>query len=94
MKKVLKDVLDFVIKNKYIVSLIVIILILYALGILKFLAELVVLLLLIALAIYFGKKMQDSNFKISNLFNSNSEFKKEGNVYYYQGKNDKDKKTK
>ena len=91
MKKKIEKILDFVMKNKYILAFLIIIIFLYAIGILKFLAELIVLLVLIALAIYFGKKLQDNNFKLSNLFKRDSEFEKKGNVYYYKSKKDNDK---
>ncbi len=88
MKKILREILDFIVKNKYIITLVVIVLFLYAIGLLKVLAEVVVLVLLVAIAVFFGKKLQDGEFSIKDKFNSNSEFKKQGNVYYYDKKTD------
>ena len=92
MKRNLRKILDFIIKNKYILTFVVIILFLYAIGVLKVLAEIIVLVLLVIMAIYFGKKIQDGNFNIKDIFKSNGEFKKQGNVYYYQ--EPKEKKVK
>lgn len=84
MKKILKEVLDFIIKNKYIITLVVIVLFLHAIGFLKVLAEIVALVLLVAIAIFFGKKIQDAKFK------TKGEFKNKENVYYSYEKDDKD----
>ena len=100
MKSLLREILDFIIKNKYIITFVVIVVFLYAIGLLKVLTEIVVLVLLVALAIFFGKKLQDGNTNIKDIFKSNGEFRKEGNVYYYQEpsekktKNTKKKETK
>ncbi len=90
MKKVLKELLDYIIKNKYIITLVIIVIFLYAIGFLKVLAEVAVLVILVAIAIFFGKKLQDGKFNIKDKFDSSSEFRKEGNVYYYEKKEDKE----
>lgn len=86
----MKDFLDYVAKNKYVIICVSIVVILYACGIVDFLTKVVVLLVLIGAAVFIGKKLQDNDGKISQLFNyfKNREYK--DNVYYYQ-KNDDDK---
>ncbi|MBR1884760.1 MAG: hypothetical protein IJ809_07580 [Clostridia bacterium] len=87
MKNVVRELLDFVVKNKYIIAFVVIVVFLYAIGLLKFLTEIFILIVLVTLAIYFGKKLQDKDWNIKDLFNRTSkdgEFRKEGNVYYYE----------
>ena len=86
----MKDFLDYVAKNKYGIICVSIVVILYACGIVDFLTKVVVLLVLIGAAVFIGKKLQDNDGKISQLFNyfKNREYK--DNVYYYQ-KNDDDK---
>ena len=86
----MKDFLDYVAKNKYVIICVSIVVILYACGIVDFLTKVVVLFVLIGAAVFIGKKLQDNDGKISQLFNyfKNREYKY--NVYYYQ-KNDDDK---
>ncbi len=86
----MKDFLDYVAKNKYVIICVSIVVILYACGIVDFLTKVVVLFVLIGAAVFIGKKLQDNDGKISQLFNyfKNREYK--DNVYYYQ-KNDDDK---
>lgn len=94
MKNIVKEILDFVVKNKYIIVFVVIVVFLYAIGVLKLITEVLILVVLVILALYFGKKLQDKNFKIKDVFNKSKdgEFRKEGNVYYYEPSEDKDKK--
>ena len=78
----MKDFLDYVAKNKYVIICVSIVVILYACGIVDFLTKVVVLLVLIGAAVFIGKKLQDNDGKISQLFNyfKNREYK--DNVYY------------
>jgi len=48
----MKDFLDYVLKNKYVIICIAIVVVLYALGIVDFLTKAVVLLVLVGLAIF------------------------------------------
>ena len=84
----MKDFLDYVAKNKYVIICVSIVVILYACGIVDFLTKVVVLFVLIGAAVFIGKKLQDNDGKISQLFNyfKNREYK--DNVYYYQKKDD------
>ncbi|MDD3303581.1 MAG: hypothetical protein PHP54_01535 [Clostridia bacterium] len=84
----MKDFWEYVVKNKYVIICVIIVVILYALGIVDFLTKAVVLLALIGLAVFVGKKIQDNEGKIKNVFDfvKNKEYK--DNVYYYQKKDD------
>jgi uncharacterized membrane protein len=86
----LKDFIEYIKKNKYVIICVTIVVILYAVGIVELLTKIIILFALIGLAIFVGKKLQDNeNFlkDILNKFNN----KDMGNVYYYQNK-DEDKK--
>ena len=74
----MKDFLDYVVKNKYVIICVSIVVVLYALGIVEFLTRAVIL------AIFVGKKLQDNEGKVKNIFDyfKNKEYK--NNVYYYQ----------
>jgi len=87
----LKDFLDYVVKNKYVIICVSIVVVLYALGIVEFLTRAIILLALIGLAVFVGKKLQDNEGKVKNIFDyfKNKEYK--NNVYYYQS-DDNDKK--
>lgn len=79
----MKDFLEYIKKNKYVIICISIVVVLYALGIVEFLFKFFLLIALIALAVFVGKKLQDNEGKISKIFNR---FKKDKDVYYYQDK--------
>ena len=85
----MKDFVDYVVKNKYVIICVSIVVILYALGIVDFLTRAIILVALIGLAVFVGKKMQDNEGKIKNVFDylKNKEYK--NNVYYYQDNKDK-----
>lgn len=87
----MKDFLDYVVKNKYVIICVSIVVILYALGIVEILTRAIILLALIGLAVFVGKKLQDNEGKVKNIFDyfKNKEYK--NNVYYYQNE-DNDKK--
>ncbi len=88
----MKDFKDYIVNNKYVIICVAIVVILYALGIVDFLTKLVVLCALLVGAIFLGKKLQDNEGKIKNIFNyiKNKEYKNE--VYYYQNTKNDDKK--
>ena len=66
-----------------------IVVVLYALGIVELLTRVVILVGLIGLAVFIGKRLQDNEGKFKDVFNyfKNKEYK--NNVYYYQDNNDK-----
>lgn len=82
----MKDFFEYVAKNKYVIICVTIVVVLYALGIVDFLTKAVVLIALIAGAVFLGKKIQDNEEKIKDFF-KNKRFKQE--VYYYKDENDK-----
>lgn len=86
----MKDLMDYIIKNKYVIICIAIVVVLYALGIVDFLLKFFILVGLIIAAIWIGKKLQDNEGHIKDMFNF-SKFKEyKDNVYYYQKKDDKE----
>lgn len=82
----MKDFLDYVAKNKYVILFVTIVVVLYAIGIVDFLTRAVILLALIAGAVFFGKKVQDNEDKIKEFFKGKG-FKQE--IYYYRDNDDK-----
>ncbi|MDD2376636.1 MAG: hypothetical protein PHD15_02630 [Clostridia bacterium] len=86
-----KDMIEYVLKNKYVIICVAIVVILYTLGVIEFITKFIVLLLLVAAAIYIGKKIQDNESILNKVF-KNKGFKSEDNVYYYQDKESKEKK--
>ena len=87
----MKDFLDYVVKNKYVIICVTIVVILYALGIVDFLSRFVILLLLVAAAVFIGKKMQDNEDFLKDIFNI-KKYTKHKDVYYYEKKDDKESK--
>lgn len=85
----MKDFVDYIIKNKYVIICVSIVVVLYALGIVEFLTKAIIVVALIALAIFVGKKLQDNEGKINELFDYFKNKKYKDNVYYYQDKEDK-----
>lgn len=85
----MKDFVDYVVKNKYVIICVSIVVVLYALGIVELLTKVIILVALIGLAVFVGKKLQDNDGKIKSLFDyfKNKEYK--NNVYYYQDTKDK-----
>lgn len=82
----MKDFLDYMAKNKYVIICVSIVVVLYALGIVELLTRIFVLFGLIALAVFIGKKLQDNEGKINELFDYFKNRKYKDNVYYYQDK--------
>lgn len=89
--KDIKDMMEYILKNKYVIICVAIVVLLYALGIIEFVTKFVVLLVLVALAIYVGKKMQDNETVMKKFFGFRG-FREDDNVYYYQEKEEKDNK--
>lgn len=85
----MKDFLEYVAKNKYVIICVSIVVVLYALGIVEFLTKVLILFGLIALAVFVGKRLQDNEGKITEIFDYIKNKKYKGNVYYYQDKEDK-----
>lgn len=85
----MKDFVDYIVKNKYVIICVSIVVVLYALGIVEFLTKAIILIALIALAVFVGKKLQDNEGKINELFDYFKNKKYKDNVYYYQDKEDK-----
>ncbi len=78
----MKDFWDYVVKNKYVIACVLIVIVLYALGVVEFLTKAVVLLALLAGAIFLGKKIQDNEESFINFFKGKGF--KEQEVYYYK----------
>ncbi len=85
----MKEFLDYVVKNKYVIICIAIVVVLYALGIVEFFMKAIILVALLGLAIYVGKKLQDNESYFKDIFNNIKSKRNSDNVYYYQEKNDK-----
>ena len=85
----MKDFVDYIVKNKYVIICVSIVVVLYALGIVEFLTKAIILVALIALAVFVGKKLQDNEGKINELFDYFKNKKYKDNVYYYQDKEEK-----
>ena len=82
----MRDFWDYVVKNKYVIICVSIVVILYAFGVVEFLTRVVILFALIAGAVFLGKKIQDNEENIKD-FLKNKGFKHE--VYYYKDDNTK-----
>lgn len=79
----MKEFMDYIIKNKYVIICVAVVALLYFLGVVKFITELLVFLILIVFAIFIGKTMQDNNGKIKFVIDKIFK-KKESTVYYYK----------
>lgn len=91
--KDIKDLMEYVLKNKYVIICVAIVVLLYALGVIEFITKFIVLLVLVAVAIYIGKKIQDNEGIVRKFFKFKGS-KEDDNVYYYQEKEDNDSKKK
>ncbi len=85
----MKDFIDYVVRNKYVIICVSIVVILYALGIVELLTKVIILIALIGLAVFVGKKLQDNENNIKDFFNF-KKYKNGDTVYYYQKKKDKE----
>lgn len=86
----MKDFWDYVVKNKYVIACVLIVIVLYALGVVEFLTKAVVLLALLAGAIFLGKKIQDNEESVINFLKGKG-FKEQEVYYYREEKNSKKK---
>ncbi len=84
----MKDFFDYVVKNKYVILCVLIVVILYALGIVEFLTKALILIALVGVAVFIGKKLQDNEGKIAEIFSFIKGKVKKEDVYYYQEKKD------
>ena len=80
----MKDLMDYILKNKYVLICVTIVALLYFLGIVQFITQFVIFLVLIIFAIYVGKTMQDNDGKITNIFSKIFKKRKAQEVYYYK----------
>lgn len=71
MKK--NSFIDFIVKNRYIILFVTIVLILSWLGVIRALLEIGVTVFLILLAIYLGKRIQEDDAYIKRMFNDKDE---------------------
>ena len=86
----MKDFWEYVVKNKYVIACVLIVIILYAMGVVDFLTKAVVLLALLAGAIFLGKKIQDNEETFINFIKGKG-FKEQEVYYYKEDKNSKNK---
>lgn len=83
----MKDFIDYIIKNKYIIICIGIVVVLYAFGIVEFLSKVLILLGLIILAVFVGKKLQENEHFFKDMWakiKTKTEGVKKENIYYYK----------
>ena len=85
----MKDLMDYILKNKYVIICVAVVALLYFLGVVEFITQFVIFLVLIGFAVFIGKTLQDNNGKINNIF-ENIFKRRNSEVYYYQ----EEKKTK
>ncbi len=78
----MRDFWDYVVKNKYVIICVLIVIVLYALGVVDFLTKAAVLIALLGGAIFLGKKIQDNEEAVLNFFKGKG-FKGQ-EVYYYK----------
>ncbi len=79
----MKDFVDYLVKNKYVIICVSIVVILYAVGLVELLSKLIIFLVLIIGAVFVGKKLQDNEGNIKNIFDL-KKFTQYKDVYYYQ----------
>ena len=56
----MKDIWDNIVKNKYIILFVSIVVVLYALGVFEYILKFALLVVFIALAVFAGKKVQEN----------------------------------
>ena len=79
----MKELMDYILKNKYVLGCVIVVALLYFLGIVEFITQFVIFLVLIVFAVFVGKTLQDNNGKINNIF-ENIFKRRNSEVYYYQ----------
>ncbi len=83
----MKDFIDYIVKNKYVIICVGVVVILYALGIVDILSKLLILVGLLILAVFVGKKLQDNEGFFKDLFakmKTKVQSVKKEDVYYYK----------
>ena len=81
---------DFLIKNRYVILCVSIVIILALTGVIKALLEIAVTIFLILIAIYIGKRIQEDGDYINKMFGKTKEYKYEYKVKDDDEKNEKD----
>ena len=91
----MKDFTDFLKRNKYIIVCVLVVVLLYATGLIKVIGDFIVLLALVVLAIYIGKRLQDNDRPFKEFFSKVKFSKKDNddNIYYYAEKKDESSKN-
>ena len=87
----MKEFLDYVVKNKWVIICIAVVVVLYAFGIVEFLTKAVILVALLAGAVYLGKFIQDHEDNILDFFKGKG--KQEVYVYKEETTTKKSKKA-
>lgn len=87
----MKEILDNIVKNKYIIIFVSIVVLLYALGVFEYILKFTILVAFVALAVFAGKKVQENEDALKRFINKNVKKQDKEEVYYYQSKSD-DKK--
>ena len=77
----MKEFLDYVVKNKWVIICVAVVVVLYALGIVEFLTKAVILVALLAGAVYLGKFIQDHEDNILDFFKGKG---RQQEVYAYK----------
>lgn len=86
----MKDFTDFIKRNKYVIICVLIVVLLYATGLIHVIWDFVVLLALVVLAVYVGKRLQENDRPFKEFFSKFKFSKKDNddNIYYYAEKKD------
>lgn len=87
----MKEIWDNIVKNKYIIIFVSIVVLLYALGVFEYILRFTILVAFVALAVFAGKKVQENEDALKRFINKNVKKQDKEEVYYYQSKSD-DKK--
>lgn len=87
----MKEIWDNIVKNKYIIIFVSIVVLLYALGVFEYILKFTILVAFVALAVFAGKKVQENEDALKRFINKNVKKQDKEEVYYYQSKSD-DKK--
>lgn len=88
----MKDIWDNIVKNKYIILFVSIVVVLYALGVFEYILKFALLVAFIALAVFAGKKVQENEEVINRFFRKTFRGQDKDNVYYYESKDNKENK--
>ena len=88
----MKDIWDNIVKNKYIILFVSIVVVLYAIGVFEYILKFALLVVFIALAVFAGKKVQENEEVINRFFRKKFRGQDKDNVYYYESKDNKENK--